>query len=304
MKRLALLVLIVAVMVTLIPTAAQAKPTEGQQCRTIHIVKRGQTLSMIAARYGVSTKTLQNANNIRNRNVIYVGQRICIPGQKPAPHPPPPPKPSHPYPPPACGGNHPQPCPPPHPYPPPPTCGEYPQHPCPPPGYYPPPPGGGAYPPPPNYSCDITPVNGFGRVWYNNPHVRQRLGCPTAVESGFPAIDQPFVSGHVIEDTGSKIIYTFFSRGSFWAQQPDTWQEGEPVADPYLIPPYGCYQPTYGIGKMWRSVDNYMQRLGWAKRPAYPVNATRQTFANGTMIWTSNGGIRVLYNDGTFQRFQ
>lgn len=323
MKRLALLVLIVAIMVTLIPGAAQAQPTEGRQCRTIHIVRRGQTLSMIAARYGVSTKTLQRANNIRNRNIIYVGQRICIPGKK-APHPYPPP-PSG-----ACiyhivrpgqsltgianwygvnvnalarrnGISNPSTI-----YPgqrlvirctsepPPPPPGQ--------PPYYPPPPG--PIPPPPGYSCQILPVQGFGQLWYNNQNVRQRLGCPTAVETGFPAIYEPFAYGHVIEDTGSKTIYVFFPRNGVWAQHPDTWQEGEPVMDPNLVPPYGWYQPTYGIGKMWRTVDNYTQLLGWAKQPAYPTNATRQTYQNGTMIWTANdGAIRVMYNNGTFQRF-
>ena len=91
MKRLALLVLIVALLVTIIPAAtAFGQPAQGKQCRAVYVVKRGDMLSRIAAYYGVSTKTLQQVNHINNRNVIYVGQRICIPGYPP-PKPPPPP---------------------------------------------------------------------------------------------------------------------------------------------------------------------------------------------------------------------
>ena len=91
MKRIALLALIVAMLVTIIPAATTtAQPTQGKYyCRAVYVVKRGDTLSGIAAYYGISTKTLQRANHIKNRNRIYVGQRLCIPGHKP-PQPKPP----------------------------------------------------------------------------------------------------------------------------------------------------------------------------------------------------------------------
>ena len=43
-------------------------------------VRRGDTLSIIAKRFGVSERALQRANGIRNRNRIAVGQRLRIPG--------------------------------------------------------------------------------------------------------------------------------------------------------------------------------------------------------------------------------
>ena len=45
-----------------------------------HIIKRGDTLSEIAARYGVSLKTLQLANQIKNSNRLKVGEVLHIPG--------------------------------------------------------------------------------------------------------------------------------------------------------------------------------------------------------------------------------
>lgn len=44
-----------------------------------HRVRRGQTLSTIAARYGVSVKSIARLNNIRRRNRIRVGQVLRLP---------------------------------------------------------------------------------------------------------------------------------------------------------------------------------------------------------------------------------
>ncbi len=296
MKRLALLVFIVALLVTILPAATLfAQPAEGQQCRAVYVVKRGDMLSHIAAYYGVSTKTLQQANHINNRNVIYVGQRICIPGYK---HPkPPPPPPSH--------------KPPPHP-----------------PGYYPPPahPGDGGHPPPPqqpcNYqpcntdgyipppphpgdgsqpaTCQIPPKNGFGNVWYNNYNLAQRIGCPTDHEVGLDAVEQQFKNAYVVNSHTDMQIYVFFNNG-YWEKRPSTWQQGDPVINPQLRPPYGWCQPEYGIGKMWRNDDNFSQRTGWAKWPQQPVQATRQTYQNGEMLWTGTRGVFTLFPDGTYK---
>jgi hypothetical protein len=46
----------------------------------VYIVKRGDTLSHIARRFGTSVRALQAANpHIKNPNVILVGQRLIIP---------------------------------------------------------------------------------------------------------------------------------------------------------------------------------------------------------------------------------
>ena len=50
--------------------------TSGQ---TIYIVQRGDTLNQIAANFGTTAIAIAKENNIRNINLIYVGQRLIIP---------------------------------------------------------------------------------------------------------------------------------------------------------------------------------------------------------------------------------
>ncbi|MCE7987325.1 MAG: LysM domain-containing protein [Caldilinea sp. CFX5] len=49
-------------------------------CIAHYFVYRGDTLSRIAARYGVSVYAIARANGIPNINRIYPGQYFCIPG--------------------------------------------------------------------------------------------------------------------------------------------------------------------------------------------------------------------------------
>lgn len=59
------------------PTAqSTAQPTTEP---TYHRVRSGETLAIIAARYGVTTQALMQANKLRNPNLIFAGQRLVIP---------------------------------------------------------------------------------------------------------------------------------------------------------------------------------------------------------------------------------
>jgi len=57
-------------------------PTSDKIDYQVHYVRRGETLSTIARRYGVSLTKLVQANKIRNRNRLSVGQKLIIPAPK------------------------------------------------------------------------------------------------------------------------------------------------------------------------------------------------------------------------------
>ena len=51
----------------------------------MHVVRRGETLSAIARRYGLSTAALVRHNRLADADRIDVGQRLTIPGTAPSP---------------------------------------------------------------------------------------------------------------------------------------------------------------------------------------------------------------------------
>jgi LysM repeat protein len=63
------------------PTPASPDPSPTAIAETtIHIVRRGETLSAIAKRYGVSLQSIVSANGLANPSHIITGQRLIIPG--------------------------------------------------------------------------------------------------------------------------------------------------------------------------------------------------------------------------------
>jgi hypothetical protein len=57
--------------------AADTSVADG--CRTNVVVPKGQTLARIAAKYGSSVGALVRANHIRNADLVYAGQTLCVP---------------------------------------------------------------------------------------------------------------------------------------------------------------------------------------------------------------------------------
>ena len=45
----------------------------------VYTIKRGDTLTKIAAHYGTTVNTLVELNNIKNKNRIYAGHKLLIP---------------------------------------------------------------------------------------------------------------------------------------------------------------------------------------------------------------------------------
>lgn len=67
----------------LIPVPCPSEPST--QCTKIHVVKKGEYLKVIAARYGTTVSVLVNLNGIKNPNLIYPGQRLKVPVACPKP---------------------------------------------------------------------------------------------------------------------------------------------------------------------------------------------------------------------------
>jgi LysM repeat protein len=67
--------------VALANNTEQPSPAVSQASGTVYVVRRGDSLGAIAARFGVSVSAIVRANGIRNPNLIFAGQRLVIPGR-------------------------------------------------------------------------------------------------------------------------------------------------------------------------------------------------------------------------------
>ena len=77
MVRFARVLTVIAV-VAILAFGAVAQPAHAQN--QVHVVRRGETLSSIATRYGTTTQAIVRSNGLPNPNYIYAGQRLVIPG--------------------------------------------------------------------------------------------------------------------------------------------------------------------------------------------------------------------------------
>lgn len=64
--------------VTPTPTAVPATPTPTPSAVRIHVVRSGETLSRIAAQYGVTVQAIMEANDLTS-TLIVPGQELIIP---------------------------------------------------------------------------------------------------------------------------------------------------------------------------------------------------------------------------------
>jgi LysM repeat protein len=61
------------------PGGGTPVPTPSPSCKAYHKVVYGETLTLIAWRYGTTIWAIARANSIYNINLIYAGQTLCIP---------------------------------------------------------------------------------------------------------------------------------------------------------------------------------------------------------------------------------
>jgi soluble lytic murein transglycosylase-like protein len=71
-----------AAAIVMLAAAGQAATSVGaaRSAAPTHVVRPGDTLSSIAARYGTSAGAIARANRIANPNLVVIGRRLTIPG--------------------------------------------------------------------------------------------------------------------------------------------------------------------------------------------------------------------------------
>jgi serine/threonine-protein kinase len=151
-------------------------------------------------------------------------------------------------------------------------------------------------------------VRGFGKIWLTTRALRDKIGCPEALEMGIPeAVVQHFQGGAMVWRADMKLIYVFINgstdRSGTWLQFQDTWQDTDAPIRAVNTPPAGLVEPVRGFGKLWNTNGYVHQSLGWGVDEEVKVTGAWQQFEHGDAIWTSDLDIHFMFDDGTFQRF-
>ena len=158
--------------------------------------------------------------------------------------------------------------------------------------------------------CASTPQWGLGDVW-NNPEVKERLGCPVGPQIGVAGEEIYLQRGHMLYRPDNGLIYVLsapYMRDG-WGAFPDTSIDGQaPETD--LVPPTPrvgearLYLPAGRFGNLWLANPWMEERLGWAiwvpgAENGELINAFSgavQDFERGVLFWNRNVCF-VLYTD-------
>lgn len=119
---------------------------------------------------------------------------------------------------------------------------------------------------------------------FNAEHTALGSFCPEPALT-LEAIGQDFEGGRVLRYAADPsytadqrgTIYIIYNDGE-WLTYPDAWDASQPSSDPGIIPPADRYQPTDGIGKVWRENVDVRHRLGWAYEPAAQFTGRMQVY--------------------------
>jgi len=127
------------------------------------------------------------------------------------------------------------------------------------------------------------------------------LGCAEAAETAVQLVRQGFEHGLMLWRADTREILALRADGR-WSLHQDSYQEGEKLSEAGPAP-QGKLVPERGLGKLWREQPDLREGFGWATVAEQPVPGGIQQFSGGTMLWTSDRVIYVLYPDGTWQGF-
>ncbi len=147
---------------------------------------------------------------------------------------------------------------------------------------------------------EILPVTGaFGSVYWANQDVQTKLGAPSDIEAAMNASELGFQRGTMYEryDTGE--IYVFFSSGQ-WTPSQDSWTQSDGEGGG-AGPDAGLWIPKQAFWKVWSADSGLSDSIGYAvEQDAHLMGGSVQPFAHGIMLYSDQGFVYVVYDDGTW----
>jgi hypothetical protein len=139
----------------------------------------------------------------------------------------------------------------------------------------------------------------FGSVYWANSDVQAKLGDALAPEVHTSASELGFQHGSMYErfDTGE--IYVLYA-DNHWSPYADTWTAAEGEGGG-AAPQDQLWLPEGSFGKVWNSDPEMQLTIGFAvDEHDHVMGGVVQQFANGIMLYSDQGFVYVVYDDGSW----
>jgi hypothetical protein len=148
------------------------------------------------------------------------------------------------------------------------------------------------------------PIEGFGKVWRDNPTVRNGLGYGVEQQHTTGSTEQTMQGGVFFWRQDTRTIYAMRNDGT-WAAFNDTWESWRDPERWSYIPPAGLHEAIRGFGKVWREqLGGPSGSFGWGVDAEWGFTGKVQAFERGLMLENDRREIFVLFNNGTWQKYQ
>jgi len=149
-------------------------------------------------------------------------------------------------------------------------------------------------------TSDVIAVTGaFGSVYWANQDVQNKLGAPTDVEAFMNAAELGYQRGTMYERYDTRAIYVFFSDRQ-WIPEVDNWSSADGEGGG-AGPDAGLWIPKGSFWKVWSGVTGLSDSIGYAvEQDPHVMGGSFQQFAHGVMLYSDQGFVYVVYDDGTW----
>lgn len=144
----------------------------------------------------------------------------------------------------------------------------------------------------------------FGSVYWANGDVQAKLGAATVPAVQVNAAELGFQRGTMYERYDTSEIYVLFISDNQWIEDPDTWTASDGPGGGQAPGESDLWIPKDGFGIVWNSDPSLASSIGYAVDPdAHVMGGVLQQFTHGIMLYSDQGFVYVLYDDGTWQLF-
>ncbi|MCA0453340.1 MAG: hypothetical protein LCI00_05135 [Chloroflexi bacterium] len=126
---------------------------------------------------------------------------------------------------------------------------------------------------------------------------------PTATLGQIQVAEEVFEHGRMFWIQPRQQIWVLFDDGQGggkWTVYDDNFTDEEPESDPSIVAPEGKFQPTRGFGKLWRTIPEIKDSLGFAITPEFGYVSNYEYYPGGQVnaagTWEIGPGYHILFS--------